>query len=319
MGSRGEGLADGPRIGLGTVPLGGLYREVSEADAIAVIRMAYQRGIRLFDTAPIYGYGRSEALLGKALRGFDRDSYAVITKVGRLLRKGAPRQARALYQGIPDDIAPVFDFTEEGVRQSFEESLQRMGIDYVDAVLVHDPDNHFATAKQQALPALRRLKLEGRLGGIGVGMNQVEMLSEFVANDSVDLIIVAGRYTLLDQSADDKLLGLCQARGVRVVAGGVFNSGILANPSDDATYNYAPAGEEILAKARRIQTVCDRFGVPIPAAALQFPLLHPAVSRVLTGPRSTAELLENLAFVDFPIPTELWHSLANEGLVKLPA
>jgi D-threo-aldose 1-dehydrogenase len=213
-------------------------------------------------------------------------------------------------------LVPVFDFSYDATLRSVEESLARLGLDRIDMLLIHDPDQHYDAARSGAYPALERLRSEGVVRAIGVGMNQVELLVRFARETDVDCLLVAGRYTLLDQEALTELLPLCLARGIAVIAGGVFNSGILARPAAGAPYNYEPAAAEIVERAQRIEAVCASFNVPMKAAALQFPLGHPAVACVLTGCRSVAELEENIDLFELELPPALWPALKMEGLLR---
>jgi D-threo-aldose 1-dehydrogenase len=302
------------RLGLGLAPLAGLYTAVSEEQARATIDRAWSRGVRYFDTAPLYGYGHSERRAGLALaRRFRRD-YTLSTKVGRLLRTSGDA-AQEFWSGVDEGIAPVFDFSAAGVAASLEESLDRLRLARVDIALIHDPDDHLPQALAEAAPTLVRLRAEGRVGAIGVGANSAAVLARCIREADLDCVLLAGRFTLLDQAALAELLPLAQASGVAVIAGGVFNSGVLADPRPGVTYDYAPASDEILARALAIQAVCDRYGVPLRTAAIQFPLRHPAVVSVLVGARSPGEVDEAVDAVDTPIPAELWAALADEGLI----
>jgi D-threo-aldose 1-dehydrogenase len=297
-------------LGLGTAPLGGLYDEVSEDAAVATVQAALDLGIRYFDTAPLYGHGLSEQRLGLGLanHGTTGGDVVVSTKVGRLLRADVPADPDDIFRGTPP-VNPAFDFSADGVARSLEESLERLGRDSVDIVLVHDPDDFGDQVVRETLPALARWRDEGVVRAIGAGMNQGAMLTRFVDEADVDCVLLAGRYTLLDQSALDDLLPRCVERGVAVIAGGVFNSGLLANPEPGAPYDYVAAPDDLVLRARRMARVCAEHGVPLKAAALQFPLRHPAVACVLTGTRSHAELAENAALMRRPIPAELWGAL----------
>jgi D-threo-aldose 1-dehydrogenase len=280
---------------------------VSEADARAVIDRAWDLGLRLFDTAPLYGSGLSERRLGSALRERPRAELVLSTKVGRLLRAGG--QPDAVFEGaLP--LEPVFDFSFDGVLRSLDESLERLGLDRVDVVFIHDPDDHFDEALAGAYPALERLRGEGVVRAIGVGMNQSEMLARFARETDIDCVLLAGRYTLLDTSALNELLPLCLDRGIAVIAGGVFNSGALVG---DAHYNYAPAEPAVLDRVSRLAEICTRWDVPLAAAAVQFPLGHPAVACVLVGCRSPAEVDEDVALFELDLPTGLWEELQAEG------
>jgi len=309
------------RLGLGTAPLGGLFMPVSEERFTATVERAWELGLRLFDTAPLYGKGTAETRLGAALAGRPRNEYVLSTKVGRLLRPDAPpdpETLRGLWHDAPA-LNPSFDFSEEGVLRSFSESLERLGLDRIDIALIHDPDDHDEQALAGAYPALERLRSEGVIGAVGVGANHVDVLCRFARETDVDCFLVAGRYTLLDHVALQQLLPLCVDRGIAVIAGGVYNSGILANPRAGATFNYEPASHELVARALRLQGVCERHGVPLSAAAIQFPLAHPAVAAVVTGAASMAELEENVEYARFPVPAGLWAELQAEGLIPADA
>jgi D-threo-aldose 1-dehydrogenase len=291
-----------PRVGLGTGPLGGLFEPVDDDTARATIEAAWERGVRLFDTAPLYGSGLSERRLGAALRGQPRDSFVLSTKVGRLLRPGEPD---LLYFGTPP-LGPVFDFGYEATLRSLEESLERLGLDRVDVALIHDPDLHMDEALVGACTALARLRDEGTIRAVGVGMNHVEPLLRFAREADVDCMLVAGRFTLLDRPALPELLPLCVERGIQVIAGGVLNSGLLAGGT---TFDYRPAPPERVERTRELEAVCAGHGVPLAAAALQFPLRHPAVASVLIGARSAAEIENDLDLLELPIPDGLWDAL----------
>lgn len=308
-------LPELPALGLGTAPLGGLYSPISDDEAQRVIDAAWNHGLRFFDTAPLYGHGSAERRLGAVLAGRPRDSYVLATKVGRLLRRpGTPSGEDAYYKGTPPE-RPVFDFSYDGVMRSFEESLGRLGLERIDILHLHDPDAHEAEALSGAWRALDALRAQGLVRAVGAGMNQWEMLARFAESAPFDCFLLAGRYTLLDQSALPTLLPLCQRRGVRIVAGGVYNSGLLADPRPGAKFNYDDAPPELIARARRLGDVCRSHGVPLKAAAMQFPAFHPTVASVLTGARSVAELDENLAMSRVPIPAGLWDDLRRQGLI----
>ncbi|WP_031160596.1 aldo/keto reductase [Streptosporangium roseum] len=304
--------------GFGAAPIGNLFTAVSDAEAGAAVDAAYDAGFRLFDTAPHYGLGLSERRLGAALAGRPRDSYTLSTKVGRLLvpaPTGGPAGRDDQGFDVPADLRRVWDFSRDGVRRSLEESLDRLGLDAVDIVLIHDPDDHWEQAVSEAYPALAELRDQGVVKAVGVGMNQSEMLARFVRETGVDMVMLAGRHTLLDQSGEEELLPLCQERGVSVVAAGVFNSGLLATHDPSGTYDYAPAPAPLLARARRIAAVCESHGVTLPQAALAFPLRHPAVASVVVGARSAAEVARNAALTARPVPEDLWAELAAEDLI----
>jgi D-threo-aldose 1-dehydrogenase len=311
-------------FGLGTGPLGGWPTAIAEQDARATIAHALDGGIRLFDTAPLYGHGSAERHLGAVLRERPRDSYVVTTKVGRLLRRGAPLDpsitidGRSLFAG-EHEANPVFDFSYDATLRSLEESLERLGLDRVDAAYIHDPDEHFDQALDGAYVALDRMRSEGVIDAVGAGMNQVEMLARFARAARFDCFLLAGRYTLLEQTALDDLIPVCAAQGISLVIGGVFNSGLLVDPSPSSTYDYAPAPPEVVEHALRLKRVCDRHGVPLAAAALQFAAAQPVVATVLMGTRSPAELDANARLVALPIPSDLWAELKDEGLLRTDA
>jgi D-threo-aldose 1-dehydrogenase len=302
------------RFGLGTAPLGGLFTEVADEEARGVVEAAWAAGVRLFDTAPLYGYGLAERRLGAVLGDRPRGAFTLATKVGRLLRAGAPPDPGQNFRGVPP-VNPVFDFSYDGALRSVTESLERLGLDRVDVVHIHDPDDHFDEALGGAYPALDRLRREGMIGAVGAGMNQADMLARFAREADFDCFLLAGRYTLLDQVALRELLPLCQDRGIAVMAGGVLNSGILADPRPGATYDYVRAGQEVLGRARRLDQICRSHGVPLKAAAIQFPLGHPAITSVLLGCRSRAELAENVRMAEIEVPAALWEELKAEGLL----
>jgi D-threo-aldose 1-dehydrogenase len=307
-------------LAFGGAAIAGMYTEVSEDDARAAVDAAWNGGIRTFDTAPHYGLGLSERRLGDALRGRPRDEYVISTKVGRLLEPAVlcqggtgPADGRDTQGGfdVPARYVRRFDFSADGVRRSLAASLDRLGLDRVDIALIHDPDDHGEQAFREAYPALERLRAEGAVGAIGVGMNQTAMLTRFVTDTDIDTVLVAGRYTLLDKSAASDLLPAAQRRGVSVIAGGVFNSGVLAAPVAGATYDYHAAPNDLIERARRLAETSARFGVPLRAAAARFPLTHPAVASVLIGVRSAAEVDDALSMRALDIPAGLWDSLAT--------
>jgi aryl-alcohol dehydrogenase-like predicted oxidoreductase len=295
----------------GGAPIGGLYEPVSDAAAAATLEAAWQAGIRAFDTAPHYGVGLSERRLGDFLAGRRRADFVVSTKVGRrLVAAPGPVDGAEGFYGTPP-LSRVRDYSRDGIRASLADSLRRLRLDRVDVALIHDPDEFMAQALDQAYPALAELRDEGVVGAIGVGMNSAAPLAWFVSRAELDCVLVAGRYSLLDTSAAAELLPLCADRGVRVLAGGVFNSGILADPRDGAHYDYAPAPAAVLARARRIRDICAVHGVPVAAAALRFTLRHPAVTAAVVGARSPAEITADAAYLSLDVPDELFGELAS--------
>lgn len=313
-----------PRVGIGTAPLGNMFQAHTDAEADAVLARAVALGLRYFDTAPLYGHGLAEGRVGRAVAGLPRGEVIVSTKVGRLLRADAPRDESQFFEGEPfyketPPVGPVWDFSYDGITTSVDESLGRTGLDRFDVLLLHDPDDHLAEASTTGCRALADLRSSGKVRAIGAGMNHARPLAQLVEACDLDVLLVAGRYTLFDQEAMDELLPLCEERTVSIVVGGVFNSGILIDPSPEARYNYVPASAADLARAQRIKSVCDGYGVPLPAAALQFPFAHPRVCTVLLGFRSIDQLERNLAWLDVPIPTELWAELKDEGLLRADA
>ncbi|WAA66829.1 aldo/keto reductase [Microbacterium oxydans] len=308
-----------PRVGLGTASLGNFLGAISDEQAADTVAGAYRSGVRYFDTAPLYGHGLAERRLAEGL-GAHRSDVVISTKVGRLLRADAPRDESQYVDGEPfytdvPDVGPIWDFSYEGVRTSLAESLERLDVDHVDILNLHDPDEHFDVASTTAYHALRDLRAEGAVKGIGAGMNQTPVLTRLVETCDLDVVLLAGRYTLLDQSSMEELLPACRRRGTSVIAGGVFNSGVLLDPSEGARFDYAPAASGVLEKARAIAEVCDRYDVPLGAAAIQFPLAHPEVGSLLIGARSPEEFQADLDLLAVPIPGDLWRELRSTGLL----
>ena len=320
---------DDTPLGLGGAPLGNLFAGIADAEAVALARHAAERGVRYFDTAPHYGSGLSEHRMGAALRSVARDDYVLSTKVGRLLAPdpNAPPDQHGFVAGLP--FVQRYDYSFDGTLRSIEDSLQRLGIARIDYVFIHDiaRDAHgdaqperFREAMEGAVPALAGLKAEGAIAGYGLGVNDWQVCVDALAHADLDVLLVAGRYTLLDQTALPELLPLCVQRKTRVVVGGPFNSGILATgtrPVDGRIvyFNYAPATPDVIARASAIEALCVAHGVPLKAAALQFPRAHPAVACVLAGARSIPELDENLALASHPIPDGFWRELRSSRLV----
>lgn len=305
-------------LGLGCAQLGNLYRAMTDEHAAAIVDTAWDQGIRYFDTAPHYGLGLSERRLGAALAGRPRDEFVLSTKVGRLLEENpdfAGEKDTDLFE-VPGTLRRRLDYSRDGALRSLESSLERLGLDRIDIAFVHDPDNHVEETLAGALPALIELRDQGVLGGVGLGMNVPGLVAEFVRRADVDTVMIAGRYTLLEQPALDELLPLCEKRGVAVMAAGVFNSGILAAPTPGGTYNYSAAPAELVARAQRIADVCGKYDVELPAAAIGLPLAHPAVASVVLGASSPRQVVDNAARGAVTIPAELWAELVAEGLLR---
>ena len=305
-----------PRFGLGTAPLGGWPAAVPFDEGVATVQRAWDRGVRFFDTAPFYGFGSAERMLGEVLSSVPRDDFVVSTKVGRVLNDGQPNaELQDFFKGA-DANTPVFDFSYDGAMRSFESSLGRLGLDRIDVALIHDPDDHHAEALDGAYKALDALRADGTVRAVGVGMNWSEPLARFAREADFDVFLLAGRYTLLEQDAMDELLPAVAERDMSIIAGGVYNSGVLADPVSQTRYNYADAPAAVVQKARALQAVCDEHAVPLRAAASQFPLAHPCVATVAIGSRTPSELDDNLDMLTTDIPAALWSDLRARGLVR---
>jgi D-threo-aldose 1-dehydrogenase len=326
------------RLGFGMVSLAGIYSPVSDEQAVEVLDAAWDYGIRYYDTAPLYGYTYGERRLGRMLQTREPDSYTVSTKVGRLMMPLSQFDAHPEWErdfqalGSIDARAelgesdayfvsrlpfrPVYDYSYDAVMRSVEHSFQRMGIDRIDAIWIHDPDNHWEQAISGAFPAMAKLREQGVVSSIGAGMNQSAMLARFVKEGDFDAMMCAGRYTLLDQIAMDDLMPIAKEKGVAIVIGGAMNSGLLANPGADNHFNYGPVPQEWLDKALAIKAVCDRHGVPLRAAALQFPYAHELTTCVVAGVRTIAHLQDTIDNLKFDIPDDLWAELKHEGLLR---
>ncbi|MDA9495683.1 aldo/keto reductase [Bradyrhizobium sp. CCBAU 11361] len=313
------GPLDVTSIGLGSAPLGGLFAPVSDADAQATLERGWSAGIRFYDTAPLYGFGLAERRLGAFLRQQPRDSYVISTKVGRLLRAPDGAAAEDDHYKSGQRERPVFDFSHDGVMRSVEESLLRLGLDRVDVLLVHDPDDHYDDAVAGAFRALQRLRAEGTVKAIGAGMNQSEMLVRFAETVPVDCFLLAGRYTLLDQGGLDALFPACQAKNIGILLGGIYNSGILANPRTGAKFNYEDADAALVARALELDELCRKHGTELKAAALQFCMAHPAVTVAVLGARNAAEVADNIAMSQAPVPSAFWQELRARKLVDVRA
>lgn len=289
------------RLGLGTASFGALYKPVDTKDAETAITFAYNSGIRFFDTAPMYGQGVAEHRLGGVISGLERSSFVIATKVGYEVSA----------QGDLNH-----DFSYDGVMRQLEQSLKRLQVDRIDILHIHDPDDHYEEALKGTYRALRRLRDEGTINAVSCGMNQSGMLTRFAQDGEFDAFLLAGRYTLLDQSALEDLMPVALEKSISLFIGGPLNSGILADPyADTPMFNYQPADEHWVSRARQLDRVCKEFGVPLKAAALQFPLGHPAVASVVTGARSQLEIDENIRMLEFPIPSDLWVRFKEKRLL----
>ena len=315
-------------MGFGGAPLGNMYAGFTDEAARATVSACYDAGIRYFDTAPLYGFGLSEHRVGEALRWRDRDGCVLSTKVGRLLRPKDPRQ---LDGGIFKRILPfegVYDYSYDGVMRSVDDSLQRLGTHRIDVLLIHDVDvwthgseearrERFREVMAGGYKAMLKLREEGAIRAIGAGVNEVKACQEFAEAGDFDCFLLAGRYTLLEQGALDEFLPLCERRGIGLIIGGAYNTGILATGAvEGAMYNYKPAPPEVLERVRRIEAVCARHGVRLASAALQFPLGHPAVATVIPGTRSPEEVRRNIEIFGDAIPADFWAELKHEGVLR---
>lgn len=317
------------KLGLGTAPLGNMFARLAEKDAWDCLEAGWQAGARVFDTAPFYGYGLAERRLGDFLRTKPRDEYLLVTKVGRLLEPRLAREPTDTFFLSDMPFNPVFDYSHDAALRSHEDSLQRLGLDRVDILLIHDTgvaehgENQprvFADALAGAAKALFRLRDEGVIGAVGMGTNEWEVAEAALRRADFDTFLLAGRYTLLEQRAAASFLPLCVEREVNVILGGVYNSGLLA--SDDpaqATWNYAPAPPELVERALALKSVCDRHAVPLPAAAAQFAAAHPAVATVVIGSRSRAETEAAAGGLEAELPAGLWADFKDEGLLAVHA
>ncbi|WP_433007645.1 aldo/keto reductase [Kribbella sp. CA-294648] len=309
---------EGNRIGLGGAPLAGLFSPVAEAEAVATVQAAWDEGWRYFDTAPHYGLGLAEERLGAGLAGKPRSEYVLSSKVGRVIYEADTPEPDSEGFAVVTNRRRRWDFSRDGVLQSIEDSLRRLGTDRLDVVFVHDPDDHYEEAVATAFPTLIELRDQGVIGAIGSGMNQTAMLTRFVREVDIDVIMLAGRYTLLDPDGLDNVLPACLEHDVQVIAVGVFNSGLLSQPrpAADATFNYAPAPPSLIDRANKLADVCESHGVTLPAVALKFPLAHPAVAGIAVGCRTADEVHTNAALARTEVPDTLWSELKAEGLLR---
>ncbi len=303
------------RLSLGTAPLAGLFKSVDISESDELIHTALDNGMNYFDTAPLYGHGLAEERLGRILSNVTKP-FVLQTKVGRVLNWVEKADPVPWFPDADPHIQPVFDYSADGIKRSLDESLKRLGVDQIDIALMHDAENHISEAINIAYPVLADLKRQGIIKAIGIGINFCDVAIEIMKNVDLDIVLLAGRYTLLDQSAQNKLLPYALERRVDITIGGVFNSGVLADPKPGATFEYLPASDEIIKKAQEIGAFLKNLGIPLTAAALQFPLRHPAVTSVLTGSRNSKELLANAADFDLELPEDIWNQLENAGLIE---
>ncbi|MFD4908786.1 aldo/keto reductase [Kitasatospora purpeofusca] len=306
-------------LGFGASVIGNLYRATPAEVATAAVDTAWDAGVRYFDTAPHYGLGLSERRLGAALRDRPRDEYVVSSKVGRLLVPNeAPQGSDPEGFVVPDDLRRVWDFSRDGVLRSVEDTLERTGLDRLDIVYLHDPDEHWRQAAEEAMPALAELRDQGVIGAIGAGMNQSAMLARFLRETAADVVMLAGRYSLLDQSALDDVLPAARELGRSVVAVGVFNSGLLSRdrPAEGMKYDYRDAPPDLVARARAIAEVCEAHGTTLPAAAIAFPLTHSSIINVTLGMRNPEQVVRNVELHGRNTPEGLWSDLRARGLIR---
>lgn len=317
-----EGARQLPQLGYGAANLGNLFRALSDDEAWQILEAAWQSGVRYYDTAPHYGLGLSERRVGAFLRTKPRDEYVVSTKVGRLLRSNPDVQPGELDLAndfyVPATLRREWAPTETGIRASLEESLERTGLDRFDLLYLHDPERYdLESAVTDALPALEKVRDEGLTDGVGIGSMTTSALTRCVQEAQLDVIMIAGRYTLLEQPTATELLPLCRAKGTRVVAASVFNSGLLASdtPSRDARYDYGDVPEELWQRVGRIAEICAAHDVPLPVAAAQFPLRHPSVTSVVLGGSRAEQLPQNAERMSAPVPQALWDELEAAQLI----
>jgi D-threo-aldose 1-dehydrogenase len=305
-------------IGFGGASVGNLRREISDDQADAAIRRAWDRGIRYFDTAPHYGLGLSERRLGRTLRDFPREEFCLSSKVGRLLvPRDVPLEQDDDGFVVPGDLERRWEFSADGVRQSIAESIERLGIERIDVLYAHDPDQAWPGAAREGLASLAAAKADGLATAVGVGTNSIDGLVAMIDDGLIDVMMLANRYTLLDHEDALPVMATAARRGVAIVAAGVFNSGLLATPRpvEGARFDYREAGGDLVAKVNAIADVCEAHGVDVPTAAIAFPLLQPAVTSVVLGMRSEADVDQNLDRYETPVPAGLWVDLIAEGLI----
>lgn len=313
-------------FGFGTAPIGNIFREIDEDTSDSMIQHAWDAGIRYYDTAPMYGHGLAELRTGHSLRWKDRDDFILSSKVGRVLKPAAKADIDFAPWTNAGRFKVDFDYSYDGTMRSFEDSLQRLNLERMDICFIHDIDvftrgndqpEVFKEAMDGCWKALSKLRDEGVVKAIGVGVNEWEVCHAALEQRDFDCFLLAGRYTLLEQESQDIFLPLCQERGAAVVVGGGFNSGILATGAKEgAKYNYAPASPEIMDRVRKIEAVCAQYNVPLPAAALQFVVAHPAIPSFMAGTRTVEQLAQNLKWFSHSIPAELWSTLKAQGLLR---
>lgn len=313
-------------FGFGTAPIGNIFREIDEDTSDAMIQHAWDAGVRYYDTAPMYGHGLAELRTGHSLRWKERDDFILSSKVGRILKPAAKADIDFAPWTNAGRFNAHFDYSYDGTMRSFEDSLQRLNLERMDICFIHDIDvftrgneqpEVFKQAMDGCWKALSKLREEGVVKAIGVGVNEWEVCHAALEQRDFDCFLLAGRYTLLEQESHDKFLPLCEERGAAVVLGGGFNSGILATgATEGAKYNYVPAPPEIMDKVRKIEAVCAEYNVPLPAAALQFVVAHPAIPSFMAGTRTVEQLTQNLKWFSHPIPTEFWSTLKAQDLLR---
>lgn len=313
-------------FGFGTAPIGNIFREIDEETSDAMIQHAWDAGVRYYDTAPMYGHGLAELRTGHSLRWKERDEFVLSSKVGRILKPARKQDIDYAPWTNAGRFTMHFDYSYDGTMRAFEDSLQRLNLEYMDICFIHDIDvftrgdeqpEVFKAAMDGSWKALSKLRDEGVAKAIGVGVNEWQVCQAALEQRDFDCFLLAGRYTLLEQESHDSFLPLCEARGAAVVVGGGFNSGILATGAvDGAKYNYAPAPAEIMDRVRKIEAVCADFDVPLPAAALQFVVAHPAIPTFMAGTRTVAQLDQNLKWFSHPIPNDFWATLKSRGLLR---
>jgi len=307
-------------LGLGAAQLGNMYRVTTDAEVVESIDAAWESGIRYFDTAPHYGVGLSERRLGEQLRARPRHDYVLSSKVGRLLVPTPETAHERDPHGfdVPADPSRVWDFSRDGILRSIEASLERLGLDRLDIVYLHDPDDHFEQASTEGIGTLIELRDQGVVSAVGAGMNSAAPLAELIRRADVDIVMCAGRFTLVDGEALTDLLPLATERGVSVVAAAVYNSGLLSRnrPSADLMFNYQPVPPELLARTNRVGDVCEAHGVTLPEAAIAYVFRHPAVVSVVVGARGRDQVEQTISRYEKRVPVELWAELESLGLIE---